>query len=321
MKKIGLWILVGVVVLLLAAYLGVGYMVYDKFSLIVPFGERTENTPADFQIIYDNVKNFDTTPYLMPVYEEVSFSSRDPKITLAGWYIPGDEGAPAVVVTHGIGAAKYAGNILTIAGMLHKNGFNVLMFDLRNHGQSTVDDGRTSIGNREYKDVLGAWDYLINVRGFSPERVGVFGLSLGGASTLDAFAEEPRIAAIMVDSPFSNLQQVISEELVRNGYPSMLAPASILTARLINGVDLLEHSPQDAILKNAGRPMYLVHGLIDQRINVHHTRDLVSLADQKGVVVQAWFVEGADHVCAEFVAPAEYEQKMAAFYTQALEGD
>ena len=151
--------------------------------------------------------------------------------------------------------------------------------------------------------------------------MGVFGLSLGGASTLDAFAEEPRIAAAMVDSPFSDLQQVISEELVRNDYPTLLAPACILTARLIGGVDLLEHSPQDAILKNAGRPLYIVHGLVDERINVHHSRDLVALADEKGVAVQAWYVEGADHVCAEFVAPEEYEQKMASFYRQALEGD
>jgi uncharacterized protein len=313
-------ILAVVVVLLVVAYLSVGYVIYDKLTKVVPYPDRVENTPSDFLIIYEEVDDFDTTPYLVPQYEEVSFTSRQAEITLSGWYMQADPGAPAVIVTHGIGAAKYAGNALLVAGMIYKSGFNVLVFDLRNHGASGVDDGRTSIGNKEYLDVLGAWDYLVEERGFRPERVGLFGLSLGGASTLNAFAEEPRVAAIMVDSPFANLQQIISEEMVRKGYPTFLVPAGILSARLVDGVDLLEHKPMDAIRLDAGRPIFIIHGLQDKRINVHHTRDLMAMAGQTGANVEAWYVDGADHVMSEYLQPVEYEQKLASFYRGALGG-
>jgi dipeptidyl aminopeptidase/acylaminoacyl peptidase len=257
----------------------------------------------------------------MPEYEEVSFSSRQAGITLSGWYIPSaDPGAPAVVVTHGIGASKIASNALTVAGMLHKNGFNVLIYDIRNHGQSSKDNGRTSIGNKEYQDVLGAWDYLVNERGFDPTQVGLFGLSLGGASALNAFAEEPRVAAILVDSPFSDLRKIIAEELVRTGYPAILGPAGVLAARLFDGVDLLAHTPQDAIRKDAGRPIFIIHGTQDARINFHHSQALEALAKETGANVTVWYVEGADHVLSVFLQPEAYEQKMAAFYKKALHG-
>jgi uncharacterized protein len=313
-------ILAVVVILLGIAYLSVGYVIYDKLTQVVPYPERMENKPSDFLITYEEVDDFDTTPYLVPAYEEVSFNSRQGEITLSGWYLEADPGAPAVIVTHGIGAAKHAGNALLVAGMIYKNGFNVLIFDLRNHGASGVDDGRTSIGNKEYLDVLGAWDYLVEERGFSPERVGLFGLSLGGASTLNGFAEEPRVAAIVVDSPFANLQQIISEEMVRTGYPTFLVPAGIISARLVDGVDLLEHTPMDAIRLDAGRPIFIIHGLADKRINVHHTRDLMALAEQTGANAEAWYVDGADHVMSEYLQAAEYEKKLAAFYREALDG-
>ena len=302
-----------------AAYLAAGYSVYDTLSKVTLYPEETiTNTPANFVVGYTGWKNFDTTPYLMPEYEDVTFPSRQAGIDLAGWYVEADPSAPVVIVTHGIGAGKFASNAMLPAEMLYKNGFNVLLFDLRNHGQSASDGGRTSVGNKEYLDVLGAWDYLVNVRGFLPERVGIFGLSLGGASTLNAFAEEPRIAAVLVDSPFADLQQIIAEELERTGYPTILAPGGILMARIFGGVDLLAHTPKDAIVKSAGRPMFIIHAVDDARINIHHTRELEALAKQQGANLTVWYTEDADHVTSEWVHPAEYEQKIVDFYRNAL---
>ena len=45
--------------------------------------------------------------------------------------------------------------MLTPAGMLWRNGFNVLLIDLRDTGDSTFQDGRSTIGNEEHRDVLG----------------------------------------------------------------------------------------------------------------------------------------------------------------------
>jgi pimeloyl-ACP methyl ester carboxylesterase len=145
--KIFLWIALGVVLLLGIGYLALGYVIYDRLSLVVPFADEDfSNTPAKFTVAYDNFETFDTTPYLMPKYEEVNFPSREPGINLSGWYIEADPHAPVIIVTHGIGAAKLAANVLLPAGMLYRNGFNVLLYDMRNHGKSSkYNGGRTTV--------------------------------------------------------------------------------------------------------------------------------------------------------------------------------
>ncbi len=166
--------------------------------------------------------------------------------------------------------------------------------------------------------MLGAWDWLIAQKGFSADQIGLYGESLGAGTTLIAFGEEPRVAATFVDSPYSDLKQIIDEELARNSYPTFLADGSLLVARVISGDDLLAHSPQQAIRNDAGRPIYMVHGTGDQRIDVHHTRQLAELAAQTGANVTVWIPDGVRHVAAEFDFPGEYEQRLVAFFTQSL---
>ena len=159
---------------------------------------------------------------------------------------------------------------------------------------------------------------MIAEKGFAHERIGVWGGSLGAGTTLIAFGQETQIQAAFVDSPYSDLPVIITEELQRNGYPTFLQPAAIIAARLATGDNLVAFSPQDAITNHADRPIFIVHGTGDERINVHHTRDLAALAEQSGANVTVWLPEGITHVMAEFALPDEYEQKLVAFFTEAL---
>ncbi len=317
-KRIGIALGV-IIVVLLSAYLGISYVVYDQLSRITPGGgPNAANVPSSFAMTYPEWASFDVRPYFMPEYETVRIPSRQKGITLAAWYVPGKPDAPAIIVTHGISGCKCDPNVLTVAGMLHRNGFNVLLYDMRNHGESDIDNGRTAVGNKEYQDTLGAWDWLIATKGFAPNRVGLYAESLGAATTLIAFSQETRVAAAWVDSPFSDLRQVMEEELARNHYPAILADGSIFVAKLVSGDDLLAHNPSDAILRDAGRPIFIVHGTGDQRIGVHHTQVLASLATEVNANVTVWMPEGVPHVGAEFDFPKEYEQRMVAFFAAAL---
>ncbi len=308
-----------VLLILVAIYLGISYVVYDKLTRVTPGGdENAGNTPSSFLMTYDEWPGFDESPYFMPEYESVRIASRQPGISLAGWYVAGKPGAPAVIVTHGLDGCKCDPNVLTVAGMLHRNGFNVLMFDLRNHGQSDIDNGRVAVGNKEFRDVLGAWDWLIAEKGFPPSRIGIYGESMGAGTTLIAFGEEPRAAALWVDSPYSDLRQVMIEELERNQYPAFLADGGFFMAKVIAGDDLLAHSPQEAILNDAGRPIFIVHGTGDQRINVHHTQQLAALAKEQGANLTIWMPAGIRHVAAEFDLTQEYERQLVAFFSKAL---
>ena len=47
------------------------------------------------------------------------------------------------------------------AGMLANAGFNVIVFDLRDHGESSIDDDRVSGGQDEWVDVIAIFDWLV----------------------------------------------------------------------------------------------------------------------------------------------------------------
>ena len=320
MKKKIVLISVFTVILLVIAYFGVSYAIYDKLSKVTHGGgDDANNTPTSYKMTVVEWPNFDVSPYFVADYEKVRFSSRQAGINLAAWYIPGNKDAPVIIMTHGLNGCKCSPRILTIAGMLHRNGFNVLAYDMRNHGESDIDNGRAAIGNKEYQDLLGAWDWLVKEKGYDPKKIGVFGESLGAGTTLIAFGQEPRIAAAWVDSPYADLPEIINEELARNHYPTILEPGAILAARVTTGDNLVAFSPQDAINHDAGRPIFIVHGTNDERINVHHTQQLAALAKQTNANVTVWMPEGVGHVMAEFALPAEYEQRLVAFFRKALE--
>ena len=319
MKKRFVFVTIVTVIALALGYASASYMMYDKLSRVTAGGgENSENIPSSFVMTVHEWSSFDVSPYFMPDFETVHFTSRQPGLNLTGWFVLGDPTAPVIILTHGLNGCKCSPRILTTAGMLHRNGFNVLMYDMRDHGESDIEDGRAAIGNEEYQDLLGAWDWLVNEKHFAPDRVGVFGESLGAGTTLIAFGQEPRLAAAFVDSPYSDLPQIIDEELARNNYPAFLAPGGILMAQLVAQDNLIAFSPKDAINNDAGRPIYIVHGTGDTRIDVHHTRQLVELAKQTGANVSVWIPEGVGHVEAEFALPDEYEQRLVKFFLEAL---
>jgi fermentation-respiration switch protein FrsA (DUF1100 family) len=280
-------------------------------------GAHAANRP-DRILFDDGWPPIDLPRYAMPGYQTVRFPSRDPGIEIAGWWIPKDPGAPAVILVDGLGGCKNSIAVLVPAGMLWRNGFNVLLIDLRDTGDSTFEDGRSTIGNEEYRDVLGAWDWLVNEKGFDPKRIGLFANSLGGANANYAFSEEPRIAALFLQSTFGNLQQVIAAELKRNGYPTFLAPAALVSGSVVTGANLFGHNPLDAIRKATGRPVYVVHTRADTRIDVNQSEQLAAAAEAAGANVTTWFPESGEHVQTPALYPEEFEERLVEFFHQTL---
>jgi dipeptidyl aminopeptidase/acylaminoacyl peptidase len=255
----------------------------------------------------------------MPEYQSVSFPSRDAAVTIAGWWVPGaSSSAPAVVVVHGIGRCKGDPEVLLPAGMLSRHGFAVLLIDLRNHGDSTVTDGRNTAGVRESLDVLGAWDWLRSVQGLPADRIGLYGVSFGAGSVIDAMGREPEVAAAWEDSGFADVEIGIQDELARRGYPGILAFGGIMVGRLLHGVDITSLSPLDAARQLDGRPLAIVHGAADTRVPPKHADMLATAIRAGGGAVEPWILPGVTHVRAAFVATAEYERRLTDFFASAL---
>lgn len=302
-----------------AIYLGIGYYVYLQLARgTYGHGADDGNTPAGFHLNGDAYPDFDVTSYLCPDYQDVVIAGGDPGIDLAGWWIPGEVGETAIILCHGIHSSKANDTLLVVAGMLHRNGYSVLLFDYRDHGFSSQEDGMISLGIREYRDIIAVFEWLVQKKEIPASKIGLYGLSMGGGYVAAAFMEDQRIPAVVMESPYAHLQMIIEEELARNGFPKWLSHGAILSARLRTGDDLMSMPPLDAVGRSNGRPMLVIHGMADNRVGVHHSQMMVDQAELKQASLTSWLVEDLKHIEAPIAFPLRYEKTLVDFYDQAL---
>jgi uncharacterized protein len=338
-------VLVGVLVVAVVAGIGYGigsYVLFDKISAVAAYcGERgdengggyrfADNTPAGWSLANDgdvdikwppSSRTLDIAPYVMPDFSEVEVSSRAPSIgPLSAWWVPGRApDAPAVVVVHGGGACKKDHVALLHAGMLHRAGFGVLLFDQRDMGDSARQDGRWAAGTEEYLDVLGARDWVVATQGLPASKVGLMGNSGGAMAVVIAAGKDATVAATWEDSGIADLNQAIREEIAFQGLPdavNLLVPGGLLIGRMV-GFDPLSISPLDMASAIGSRPFAVVHGEQDPKSLVHHATDLAEVVARSVPGYTPWLVPCAQHVEAAFCATAEYESRLVAFFTAAL---
>ncbi len=152
-------------------------------------------------------------------YEEVRFPARD-GVRLSGWFVPAAGGIgrrPAVVLAHGwpwnrLGSSgggpledlpgSRPVEFLPLVVALHEAGYHVLMFDLRNHGESAAAPPVT-FGFLEANDVLGALAYLQGRQDVHADRLGLVGFSLGANAILFSLARGAGVRAAIAVQPTS----------------------------------------------------------------------------------------------------------------------
>ena len=287
---------------LLLAVLLVLAVLYGLVSFLIAQGV----TKADRDPQEDHPSNYSL------VFEDVEFPSRRGDFMLSGWYLPGEKEGPHLIFVHGIGSARSGDNAVELAGRLVERGYNVLMFDLRGHGSSEGD--MVSGGYFERWDVLGAFDYLVE-RGVDPSRTGLMGFSMGAATAILAAVEEPRITALVADSPYADASDLIARESARKTpFPLWLVPIFIPTAKLmakrIYGIDIGELVPERAVARLA-YPILVIHGTGDQRIPWEQGQRVVEAAKEGSIL---WLAPDVDHVDAFLTYPDEYVGRLAEYF-------
>src|SRR5262249_54412338 len=203
-------------------------------------------------------------------FEDVSITSFD-STRLNGWWIEASKDAPTVVILHGV--KKNRTDVLRAALVLRREGFNVLMFDGRGHGDS---GGRyVTYGFFERRDVESALQWLIAERGVRKEAIGLAGEAMGAAKTPQGAAGHPRGTAIWVDSPFASLKRIAAEFASRATHlpPSVLSPLLWTTIRVANyrGKFDVEMVDPLALAAQISSAVFIVHGTADQLIQPSHS--------------------------------------------------
>lgn len=311
--------LFAVTTVLLTSYLGIGYFIYLQLAKgSMGDGEQTGNTPANFEIKWDKYEGYNVTPYLSPDYENVTIPGGDEGIELSAWWIQGIEDKPTIIMCHGIHSSKAADTLLLVAGMLNNNGYNVVMFDYRDHGHSTQEDGMISLGVREHRDIIAVMEWINETKSTPYSQIGLYGMSMGGGYVANAFMADERFPAVIMESPYAELNMIIEEELERNGFPTWLSKGAVFMAELMTGDDLLSMPPLEAVSAANGRPMFVIHGTGDERVGVHHSQMMIERAEKEGVNMTSWIIPDLEHVEAPLSHSDEYESKIIEFYEEAL---
>ena len=259
-------------------------------------------------------------------YERVSFSTAD-GLTLRGWFIPaaptagpsrepggsGSTCGATILVGHGYPFDK--ANILRHALFLHGR-FNLLLIDFRYFGES--EGAYTTVGLLETRDVEGAVAYLKERAAVEPQRVGALGFSMSAAAFL--LARHPDIRAIVADSPYASLADLVARQLFFFGPGPTKWPVMALTrlyGRLLLGVDIEAAMPARAV-RDLTAALLIIHGEADSQIPVEHAREIYAHANP--ATTELWIVPSADHGQARAHAGPRYEIRVRSFFERHLCG-
>mgnify|MGYP001174335135 FL=1 len=316
-------------------YVGIGHVIASQALATKPgCGMWADNTPSDWDadhnwagfgsgpVAEERVRirrDFDASSYQMESYEDVTFSPRGGSdITLRGWYVEVDPEAPVVIQTHGMPMnGKCKPEMLLMQGYLTEGGINTLSFDLRNYGQSEVVSDYFAMGQIEYRDLLGAYDWLVEEKGYQSGEVGMTAISLGGGAAI-AFAEEEGIGAMWLDSAVLDFPLVVRNELGRMGFPtSFVGPAKTVGSWLA-GASIDGRSPMEAADVAGDRPVFITHAKDDPRVSIVHAERFEARMLENGGDVTTWYVDDRGHVDAMWGESETYKTKLISFFTKGL---
>ena len=187
-RRVSLWRALLIFASLFAVWAVVGFLATIPVAGEHPYWRTLRTHPSDFDL----------------VAEDVSFSATD-KIPLRGWYIR-SAGAPVgtVIIAHGINGNR--SDMLSRAAFLVRDGYDTLLIDLRDHGES----GGTYAGPgyMESRDIVGALNYL---RGRGVDgKIAVMGHSYGAVAALYAAAHSPGFAEVISDGAYISFEDMVS---------------------------------------------------------------------------------------------------------------
>ena len=224
--------------------------------------------------------------------EEIWFQAAD-GARLFGWYAEALADRPVILWCHG-----NAGNVinrLENLKLLYQTGLSVFLFDYRSYGRSQklqpTEEGL-------YQDALGAYDYVTRTRLIHPERIVLFGRSLGAAVAGELAAQKPA-AALILESAFPSIESV-----AKFHYGGL--PVHWLLGAQFRLTDRLPH---------LSLPKLIIHGDRDDIIPMELGRQVFEAAKPP----KEWYViGGADHNNTYQVGGPAYFRRLAAFIEQAL---
>lgn len=223
--------------------------------------------------------------------QDVWFQAED-GTRLFGWFLESSDTPAVLLWCHG-----NAGNIINRLDNLvelYRLGLSVFLFDYRGYGRSQGKPTEEGL----YQDGRAAYEYLTRTRRIAPERLLVFGRSLGAAVATEV-AACCRIAGVILESAFPSV-----EALARYYYFGL--PAHWLLRARFN---LLER------LRQIKAPILIIHGDQDTIVPIQLGEQVFQAAPEPK---SFYVVRGADHNNLYGVGGKLYFQRLRQFANEVI---
>jgi len=250
--------------------------------------------------------------HALPVREEVCIASCD-GLTLRASVLPAEKPAHRWAVTvHGHEGSR--SDMAAYARHYAQQGWNVLMPDLRGHGQS---DGRAiTMGAREKLDLLGWMEFIL--RRDPAARIILHGVSMGASACLMASGEVTpvNLKAIVSDCAFSSFFRQSYDIFRHRRMPAVpMLLSSTLAARVWAGVSPCQ---TDAVrqVRRSVTPTLFIHGTEDHYVSPDM---LAKLCDACTAPKEWLLIPGAPHADAMYHDPERYWSRVDDFLSRHME--
>lgn len=233
--------------------------------------------------------------------QEITLVTED-GLRLRAWYTPPRNGA-LILVAHGHAAAILEDFYLLFA----QHGYGVLAWDFRAHGKSEGE--YSTLGYFEVMDVKAALDFALAQPGV--EHIGGWGGSMGAATMIRAAAQYSQIEAVISDSAYTTLREVIDMRV-----PSpFFTPIVQFIGETRTGARVDEVNPEQDIARISPRPMLIIQGEADRNIPADSAQRLY---DAAGEPKSLWTEADVPHMNMYAYFKTRYTNRVISFFNDAL---
>lgn len=187
----------------------------------------------------------------------------------------------ACLLFHGYAGCK--ASLLREAEVVRRAGYDAFLVDFRGSGGSS--GSTTTVGYREADDVAEAAKYVRE--NFNPQRLVIYGRSMGAAAALRAVAlGTVKPDAMVIESPFDRMFTTVSHRFDLVGVPRFpLAPLLVFWGGVQHGYWAFGHNPSD-YAKAVDCPTLMIRAGRDPFIKQHEAQSVFdSVTGPKRLVV------------------------------------
>ena len=228
------------------------------------------------------------------------FVQTEDGLTISAYEVAVDTPKAVIICLSGIqnpSVTVYFGH----AKLFKENDFATILVDMRAHGESSGNE--ISLGYKEYIDVKAVVAYIKQHPVYDNVPVIVMGVSMGGATAINAIAEIDEIDGLISLSSYSSWEEVYYENM-KQSVPAIVSNTEYPFIYLMSLLKYGSSSfikPKTEIKKLKDRPALLMHSKQDSQVSFANFERLLKAAPAH---VETFIREGDLHFMTEhFLEP------------------